>query len=195
MSITRVFAAPGIRPILATIFGWMTAHNILYTYVAPFAARAGLGQRVDLLLFGFGLAALAGIGITGALVDRMLRLLVLLSLTAFAVIAVVLGLAGESAVVTIVAIIVWGLSFGGAGTKLQTAAADAAGPGADLATAMIATVWNTAIAAGGILGGVLLAHWGAGTFSWAMFPLILAALAMAAAARKHGFKPGARAHA
>lgn len=194
-SIASVFATPGIRPILLTIFTWMTAHNLLYTYVAPFAARAGLGQRVDVLLLAFGLAALAGIWITGVLVDRMLRWLVLASLAAFATIVLVLGVDGDSAGVMVVGIIVWGLSFGGAGTQLQTASSDAAGGGADLATAMIATVWNTAIAAGGIVGGALLDWGGAGTFAWAVLPLVMAALATATLARKHGFRPGTRAQA
>jgi predicted MFS family arabinose efflux permease len=192
LSIARVFSMPGIRPVLATIFAWMTAHNLLYTYVAPFAARAGLGQQVDLLLLAFGVAALAGIWVTGMLVDRMLRTLVLVSLAAFAGVLVVLGLGGESRAVMALGVVVWGLSFGGAGTQLQTASSDAAGGGADLATAMIATVWNTAIAAGGLFGGVLLDRAGAGSFSWAVLPLVIAALSIAAVSRKHGFKPGAR---
>lgn len=192
VAIAHVFLTPGIRPILATILAWMTAHNVLYTYVAPFAARSGLAQHVDLLLLGFGLAALAGIWVTGMLVDRMLRSLLLTSLTAFAAVALLLGVAGDNPAVTIVAVIVWGLSFGGAATQLQTASADAAGDGVDLANAMITTVWNTAIAAGGIIGGLLLDRWGAGMFPWAMLVLIVAALCIATAARRHGFRPGHR---
>ncbi len=67
LSIGAVFRRPGIRPVLATILAWMTAHNILYTYVAPLAARAGLAARVDLLLLGFGAASLIGIAATGFL--------------------------------------------------------------------------------------------------------------------------------
>lgn len=195
LSIAGVFATPGIRPILATIFTWMTAHNLLYTYVAPFAARAGLGQHVDALLLAFGLSALAGIWVTGVLVDRMLRVLVLLSLAAFAGIVLVLGLGGDTAGVMVLGTVVWGASFGGAGTQLQTASSDAAGGGAELATAMIATVWNTAIAAGGVLGGVLLHASGAGSFAWVVLPLVLAALAIATVARNHGFRPGPRVQA
>jgi predicted MFS family arabinose efflux permease len=71
LSIGTVFRTPGIRPILATIFAWMTAHNILYTYVAPFAVRSGLQARVDLLLLAFGVSALAGIVVTGLLIDHL----------------------------------------------------------------------------------------------------------------------------
>jgi len=195
LSIATVFRTPGIRPILATIFAWMTAHNILYTYIAPFAVLSGLQGRVDLLLLGFGIAALGGIWATGLLIDRMLRRLVLISLIAFAGVALALGVFGMIAAVTIAGIVVWGFSFGGAATQLKTASADAAGNGVDLANAMITTVWNSAIAAGGILGGLLLDHLGAVAFPWAVLALALIALVIAFGARRHGFGPGPRAHA
>lgn len=84
-----VLATPGVRPVLATVMAWMLAHNILYTYVAPFAARAGLGDRVDALLLIFGIAALAGIGVAGKLVERHLRSTVLASLAMFLAVSVV----------------------------------------------------------------------------------------------------------
>ena len=195
LSIATVFRTPGIRPILATIFAWMTAHNILYTYIAPFAVLSGLQGRVDILLLGFGIAALGGIWATGLLIDRMLRRLVLISLIAFAGVALALGVFGMIAAVTIAGIVVWGFSFGGAATQLQTASADAAGNGVDLANALITTVWNSAIAAGGILGGLLLDHLGAVAFPWAVLALALIALVIAFGARRHGFGPGPRAHA
>ncbi|MEG3084356.1 MFS transporter [Sphingomonas sp. PB2P12] len=195
VSIRAVFTTPGVRPILATIFAWMTAHNILYTYVAPFAVLSGLQSRVDLLLLTFGVAALVGIWVTGLLVDRMLRRLVLTSLIAFVAVALAFSLFGTIPAVVIGGIVVWGLSFGGAATQLQTASADAAGDGVDLANAMITTVWNSAIAAGGIVGGILLDSSGAGTFSWVVLVLSLTALCIAFSARRHGFKPGPRVHA
>jgi predicted MFS family arabinose efflux permease len=195
LSIGTVFRTPGIRPILATIFAWMTAHNILYTYVAPFAVRSGLQARVDLLLLAFGVSALAGIVVTGLLIDRMLRRLVLISLITFAGVALAFGLFGTNPAVVIAGIVLWGLSFGGAATQLQTASADAAGDGVDLANAMITTVWNSAIAAGGIVGGILLDRSGASAFPWAVLVLSLCALCIAFGARRHGFSPGQRAHA
>ena len=195
LSIGTVFRTPGIRPILATIFAWMTAHNILYTYVAPFAMLSGLEGRVDLLLLGFGIAALGGIWATGLLVDRMLRRLVLVGLIAFASVALAFGAFGTIPAVVIAGIVVWGLSFGGAATQLQTASADAACNGVDLANAMITTVWNGAIASGGILGGVLLDNFGAGAFPWVVLGFALIALGIVSDARRHAFPPGPRAHA
>ena len=195
LSVGDVFRMPGIRPVLATILLWMAAHNALYTYVAPLAARAGLAGRVDLLLLGFGAASLLGIAVTGLLVDRALRALVLASLAGFAGAALLLGLAGAAPAAAVAAVLAWGLSFGGAATLLQTAAGDAAGEGVDLANAMITTTWNAAIAAGGLLGGALLGRWGAASLAPAALALAGAGFAVALAARRHAFKPGPRAGA
>ena len=129
----------------------------------------------------FGAAALAAIWCTGRLVDRMLRTSVLTSLAAFGGVALLFGIAGTLAPVAIIGVALWGLTFGGAATLLQTASADAAGEGVDLANAMVTTVWNAAIAAGGLLGGVLLDLSGAGAFAWAMLPMIAVAFFIAAA--------------
>ncbi len=132
---------------------------------------------------------------TGLLVDRVLRRLVLVSLVTFACVALAFGLLGTVPSIVIAGVLLWGLSFGGAATQLQTASADAAGDGVDLANAMITTVWNSAIAAGGIVGGLLLDRLGAGAFAWAVLALSLIALSIAFGARRYGFKPGPRAHA
>ncbi|QCB44374.1 MFS transporter [Sphingomonas sp. PAMC26645] len=190
LSIARVFRTRGVRTVLVTLFAWITAHNILYTYIAPVAALSGVQGRLDLLLLGFGVAALVGIWVTGVLIDRALRPLVLVSLTAFAAVSLAFGLFAASPVVTIVATILWGLSFGGAATQLQTALADAAGEGVDLANAMLTTTWNGAIAAGGIVGGVMLDHLGAGSLAWAVLAPTLLALWIALRAHRHAFKPG-----
>ena len=193
LSIARVFRTPGVRTVLVTLFAWITAHNILYTYIAPVAALSGVQGRLDLVLLGFGVAALVGIWVTGVLIDRALRPLVLVSLTVFAAVSLAFGLFAASPVVTIVATILWGLSFGGAATQLQTALADAAGDGVDLANAMLTTTWNGAIAAGGIVGGVMLDHLGAGSLAWAVLAPTLLALVIALRARRHAFKLGPRA--
>ena len=192
MPLRKVFVTPGVRPVLAVVITWMLAHNILYTYIAPFVAPAGLAARVDLVLLVFGGAALAGIWITGKLVERRLRATVLASLAAFLLTAVMLGLASHIPAVIYLGMLVWGLSFGGAATLLQTALADTAGSGADVALSMNVVAWNGAIAAAGVAGGTLLDAWGAQAFPWAMVILLLLAMVIAWSARAHGFRPGRR---
>ena len=192
LSVRRVFVLPGIRPVLLVIFLWMTAHNVLYTYVAPFLAAVGPGIRVDMALMDFGVAALAGIWIVGRLVDRWLRALGLLSLGGFALAAVALGLGGGLSLVIYPAVAVWGLKFAGAATLLGTASADAAGEGVDLAQALVTTVWNLAVAIGGLLGGALLARCGTVSFPPVVFGTTVLAGWMAWRAKTYGFPPGCR---
>lgn len=193
LSLYRVFTTTGVRPVLAVIVVWMLAHNILYTYIAPFVATAGLAEKVDLVLLVFGVTALIGIWIVGLVVDRWLRVSVLWSLIAFALTSLILGLAGTFPVVIFISIGVWGVTFGGAATLLQTALADNAGEGADVAQSMCVTVWNLAIAGGGLVGGILLQTHGAGAFPWALLILILIGIFIVMISYQHGFKPGRRA--
>lgn len=192
LSLRKVLTTPGVRPVLAVVISWMLAHNILYTYIAPFVAPAGLAERVDLVLLVFGIAALAGIWGTARLVEPLLRNTVLVSLAAFAAVSVLLGLLGNVPQVIYLGVAVWGLSFGGAATLLQTALADAAGDGADVALSLNVVAWNSAIAGSGVVGGVLLDTWGVAAFAWAMLLLVGVAFAIAWAASAHGFRPGAR---
>lgn len=188
----RVFTMPGIRPILFVTATWMLAHNILYTYIAPFVVPAGLAQRIDLVLLVFGLFALLGIWIVGSIVDRWMRASTLISLAVFAATALALGIGGTLPTIVYGAVALWGLTFGGAATLLQTSLADAAGANTDVAQPMSVTVWNGAIAGGGIVGGLLLESWGVRSFPWVLLILILAGLWMAWASHQHGFKPEPR---
>ncbi|WP_440808839.1 MFS transporter [Pseudomonas syringae] len=192
MALRQVFFTPGVRSVLGVVFTWMLAHNILYTYVAPFVSGAGLASDVDWVLLTFGIAALAGIWVTGRLVDRHLRKTVLASLATFAAVSVFLGVFSGSAPAVYVGVFIWGLTFGGAATLLQTALADSAGEGADVALSMNVVVWNSAIAGGGLLGGVLLGHWGVGVFPWVLLVLSVLSLVIALRARVHGFAGGNR---
>lgn len=192
MPLRRVFTTPGVRRVLVVVIAWMLAHNILYTYIAPFVAPAGLGARVDLVLFIFGASALVGIWITGKLVDRHLRSTVLASLAAFGATALAFGLVPGNPAVIYVGIAVWGISFGGAATLLQTALADAAGRGADVALSMNVVAWNGAIAGAGVVGGMLLDVWGAGAFPWALVILAVVAFMIASSGHAYAFRPGLR---
>lgn len=192
LSLYRVWRLPGIRPILWVIFVWVTAHNILFTYIVPFLATYGLEKRADSVLLIFGVSAILGIALTGWLVDRWLRSTVLASLLLFTAIILAFAVLAPSVEVLYTGIFIWGLTFGGAATLLQTASADAAGESTDVAQSMVVVAWNLAIAAGGIAGGVLLKERGAGSFPWAMLALLMVGLWVVFRARERGFTPGPR---
>jgi predicted MFS family arabinose efflux permease len=187
IAVSRVFGLPGVKPVLGVTLLFVLAHNMLFTYIAPFLALAGMPGRVDLVLFVFGIMSLAGIWITGALIDRWLRRLVLTSIILFGLAAVALGIWSDVPAVIYLGIGGWGLAFGGAATLFQTASANAAGEAADIGQSLIVTVWNIAIAGGGALGGVLLESHGAALLPWTLIALLMPALLVAWRASRHGF--------
>ncbi|NUB04351.1 MFS transporter [Azospirillum melinis] len=186
-SLRGVFRMAGVRPVLFVTLAFVLAHNILYTYIAPFLAAAGMGERPDLVLLVFGLTSLAGIWIVGVMIDRRLRELTLASTALFGLAALAFGLWSEIPVAVYGAVAVWGLSFGGAATLFQTALAKTSGDAADVAQSMLVTVWNMAIAGGGIIGGLLLERIGVAAFAPALLGLLVPTLIVAWTAHRHGF--------
>lgn len=187
LPLRQILTLAGVRPVLFVVLMFVLAHNIFYTYIAPFLASVGMAERTDLILLVFGVASLLGIWIIGVFVDRYLRLLTLISTALFALSAFVLGVMNDMPAAVYMAVAVWGLSFGGAATLFQTAIARNAGDAADVAQSMLVTAWNLAIAGGGIVGGILLDSLGSTAFSPAVVVLLLSALTVIWAARLHGF--------
>ncbi|WP_049827497.1 MFS transporter [Paenibacillus maysiensis] len=145
---------------------------------------------MGLALAFFGIAALVGIWITGVFIDRWLRKLVLISLISFVLISIAISFSNSNVLMIYIIVTVWGLTFGGAATLLQTALAQAAGESkVDMVMPINTTVWNLAVAGGGVAGGILLETFGARSFSWALFMLLFLALLVAWRGKKHSFPP------
>ncbi|MEQ9885232.1 MFS transporter [Pectobacterium zantedeschiae] len=187
LSLWRVFTVAGVRLVLCVVLAFVLAHNILYTYIAPFLAAAGMVEQTSLVLLVFGITSLLGIWIVGVLIDRYLRALTLTCSALFFLSALALGVAGDVLTVVYAAVAVWGIAFGGAATLFQTAIVRTAGEGGDVAQSMLVTAWNMAIAGGGIIGGVLLERFGVVAFSPVLLALLLIALVVVWSARQHGF--------
>lgn len=186
-SLRGVFSMAGVRPVLFVTLAFVLAHNILYTYIAPFLAATGRGARTDLVLLIFGLTSLIGIWIVGAFIDRRLRALTLASTVLFGLASLMFGICSSNPAAIYAAVAIWGLSFGGAATLFQTALAKTAGDGADVAQSMLVTAWNMAIAGGGIIGGLLLERIGVSAFAPALLCLLIPTLIVILAARGNGF--------
>ncbi|MED3572799.1 MFS transporter [Cytobacillus praedii] len=187
MTLLEVFSTPGVRPILFVVLAWILSHNILYTYIAPYLSEAGLAQRVDLVLLVFGIASLVGIWVVGIFIERRLRTLVLISLAGFGLASLTLGIGISHPTIIYIAVTLWGLTFGGAATLTQTAIADNAKKGADIAQSMLVTVWNLAIGGGSAIGAILIESFDVGSFPGVMFILILLGFLIAFRANVYGF--------
>ncbi|CAI8801943.1 MFS transporter [Pseudomonas serboccidentalis] len=187
LPLRQVFTLPGVRSVLFVTLSYVVAHNLLYTYIAPFLQPSGLGGDIDRVLLVFGLASVLSLWIVGSLIDHWLRELVLISTALFMLSAIALGLWRESATVVYIAVAVWGLAFGAMPSLLQTASAKTAAEAADTAQSMLVTLWNVGIAGGGLAGGLLLGNPGVGAFPWIVVGLLALTLGAALRARGHGF--------
>jgi predicted MFS family arabinose efflux permease len=61
VSFPSILRAPGVRTILWVVAGFITAHNLLYTYIEPLASRSDAGQ-IEWVLLVFGAAGSAESG-------------------------------------------------------------------------------------------------------------------------------------
>ncbi|MER8046006.1 MFS transporter [Streptomyces sp. NPDC094032] len=186
-SVGRVLRIAGVGAVLVVTAAFVLAHNILYTYVAALAAAAGIEDRVDAVLLVFGAFSLASIWITGALIDRHLRALLLVAVALFGAAALVLGLFTRSPWLLFTCASLWGLSFGGAATLLQTAVADAAADASDIAQSLLVTCWNAGIAGGAVVGGALLDRSGPQALPWTALALLVVCLTVTLTARRYAF--------
>ena len=170
--LVRVVGIPGVAVVLAVIVSWMLGHNIMYTYMGSYLGTASLQLSVDVALMTFGAAAIAGIAITGAVIDKGLRRLVLLSVGAFLVAGVIFIVGHASLAAVLLAIVLWGVAFGGAAAQLQTAISAASGENADVANSMLGVAFNLAIFAAGVAGAVVISN-----FDGLVLPVVLVGLA------------------
>ncbi|WP_346958461.1 MFS transporter [uncultured Arthrobacter sp.] len=187
LPLARVFRIPGIAVILAVIFTWMLAHNTIYTYLAPYLRTTGTGITVDVELFIFGVASIAGIIVTGALLDNHPRPLLHGSVALFIAAAVVLLVGYASAPAVIAATVLWGITFGGAAAQLQAALTTTGGADADVANSFLPVAFNLAIFTAGILGAALLTSFSGLVLAVVMIAAGLAALMLTVYGRRTAF--------
>lgn len=185
----QVVKIPGIATVLSLTILWVGSHNILYTYIAPFAAISGLETRVSALLLLFGTFSLLGVWLVGILTEKPLKAVTLSALSLFLLTTIIISLFAQYTVVIVAMMAFWGLSYGGAGTLIQTASASIAGEGIDIASAMISTVWNSSITLAGLYGGAVLSHGGPQAIPLSMIPIIIAGIVIIMRAKTGRFAP------
>ncbi|MFE4501925.1 MFS transporter [Rhodococcus sp. NPDC056743] len=185
---------PGVDAVLIVTFTVVLGHTIMYAYIAPLLEAIGMGVDTDLVLLTFGVACLISIVVVGNHIHTKLRTFGVVSAVLIAVAATILAVTIDNPLFVYVAAAVWGLGWGGIPTLLQTSAAVAAGPHADEAQALLTTLWNGAMAAGAVLGGVLLPLNGARSLPWWTVVLALLSAVIMMTARGRGFRSPAQIH-
>lgn len=171
----RVLVLPGVAVVLAVIVVWMLAHNTVYTYISSFLRASGTGLGADFVLLVYGVASIAGIGLTAALIDRAPRALLHGSVAMFVAAGSLLLLGHASIVAVLIATVLWGLAFGGSSAQLQSALTRSGREHSDVANSFLPVAFNLAIFAGGVLGALLL-----GSFDGLILPVVMVTLGLAA---------------
>lgn len=169
----RVLRLPGIAAILAVVFVWMLAHSTTYIYIAPYLRTAIAGPSVEVALVVFGVASVIGIVVTGTIIDRHRRLLLFSSIALFAGAGGLLLFGNQSIVAVLIAIIMWGVTFGGAPAQMQAAMSELSGENADVANSFLPVSFNLAIFAAGVLGATVVDN-----FDALVLPMVMGGLAI-----------------
>lgn len=138
-----------------------------YTYVVKFLGDVSgfSGGSVNLLLLVFGLACLAGVGVTGLLLDRFPQTVTAAAVAIQAVGMLGLYATGGDQVAAVVFLTLTGGALGPVFMATQNEMLRCAPGRTDMALAANSGGYNAGIAAGAALGGLVLAHSGVrGTF-------------------------------
>ncbi|MEV4756024.1 MFS transporter [Micromonospora sp. NPDC049559] len=185
--ISQVLVIPGLRPILFALAAYMVAHNILYTYITDFLSYAGMAGQTGWVLFAFGVTSVLSVLVVGTHIDHHLRKLTVSSTAVFGACVLVLAALANAPVLVYVAVAAWGFAFGSSPSLFIGAAINATGEAADVAQSVVITVFSGSIAAGGLIGGLLLSGLSTASITWAALILLIAAAVTVIGGKKHAF--------
>jgi predicted MFS family arabinose efflux permease len=159
-----------------------TGVYVALTYLSPLLQDiSGVPERwIQFFLLLFGIAALGGNVVVGALVDRRLRTTLFLSVGGVFTAVVLFGLAGQWIAVTVGAVLMWGVAGGGLATAFTTWALRLAPTDHDAVSSLFVVAVNFGIGAGALSGGWLLSGPGLYGVVWTAAGLLAVALAMLA---------------
>ncbi len=154
---------PRIQLGMLTLLLAISGHFAGFTYVRPFLEQVCHlhTRQISLVLLAFGGGGFVGNLAGGAIAGRSARLGVGLGAMLLAAASALLLHGGTDTVVTFTAMAVWGFAFGMLPVALQTLTTQAASDHAETAGALLVTMFQVAIAAGAVIGGLLVDSYGA----------------------------------
>lgn len=190
-SLAAVLRIPGLLPVLLATGAFILGHNIAFTYILPVLRVTGVERHTELVLLGFGLVSLVGVWLAAVFIDARLRLVAIVT-TVLGTLGLILVAISASLPVTILALtlgalVLWGLAYGGAPALFQTVTARVSGAQIDAAQSVLVAIWNSGIGFGALIGGVLLSGFGISALLWVAAALLLASAVVVVAAKRHGF--------
>ncbi len=176
----------GLQLGLLLTFLLVAGHFIAFTFVRPLLLSvSGFEARwVGLLLFGYGAAGMAGNFLAGILAARRTPLTVSLIAAGLALAPLLFLSIGDSRLGGAMALLAWGLAYGGVSVGLMTWMMKAAPGAVEIASALYVGAFNVGIASGAWMGGQALDRLGLTANLWLTGGLAVAAVVVCIASRR-----------
>jgi predicted MFS family arabinose efflux permease len=161
--LAELLTRPGVRVALLAVLLIISGHFAGFTYIRPLMENVThlSVSAVSAVLLGYGIGGFFGNLAGGYIAGRSERHAIVAAGALIAVLAVSLLLAGTSAAVTAVAVVLWGFAFGAFPVGFQTWIVRVAPDQAEGAGGLLVAAFQIAIASGAIGGGLLVDHVGA----------------------------------
>lgn len=179
----RALGTPSVYLTFATIIVAIIGQFAVFTYIAPYLTTVtGVAPEVvPWLLLISGVGSTIGVLVGGRLADWKLMPTLIGTLVASAVVYAIMWAGSGNVIVMAIAILLWsGLSFG-FGTPAQSRILKGAAAAPNLASSLIPTAFNIAIALGSAAGAYALDHgWGYNSLPVIGIVVALAGVAIAA---------------
>ncbi|MBC7148777.1 MAG: MFS transporter [Rhizobium sp.] len=156
-TLVDVLVRPGIGPGMLAVLLVFGGHFVFFTYLRAYL-ESGSGfsiESISVILLGFGAANFLGTLLAGRLVQKKLRLTLVLAPLAMGSIAAAMVLEGANPVADVVAVVLWGLFFGGVPVAWSSWIAHTVPDETESAGGLFVASINIAIALGAGLGGVV----------------------------------------
>jgi predicted MFS family arabinose efflux permease len=182
-----VFRTPGLAGLVTTTAVMILGHFSFYTYIAPFLLRAGVPEdRISLALLLYGATGAVGLLGAGLVIDRHLRIAMIAAMALLAGAYTLLGLIGTITGLAVAVAATTGLVLGCLPIFMQAAVIRIAPHAAETASAMNASAFNTGIAGGALVGGLVVDHVGPAPLPWLAAVLTLVGTAVMLRDRRIG---------
>lgn len=150
----------------------VTGHFAAYTYVRPLLEPHVAATLIGAFLLAYGVAGVLGNFLTGTLEPHRALMVVAAGIVGATLAMPTVGTTSG----VLVALVIWGLAYGGTTVSTQAWGHAAAPDAPEASSALLVGVFNASIALGAFTGGRVADHFGTTTVTW--LPAVLASAAL-----------------
>ena len=156
------------RPIiyiaLLITFLLVSGHFVVFTYIRPLLLSSGIsGEKLSIILLLYGLAGILGNFIFGISASLRLHLSIRLIITGIILALFVFILGPMDIINTSINMILWGISYGGVSVALMTWMIINSSKDIEITSSLYISIFNVGIAAGSVLGSLIITFSGINT--------------------------------